>query len=586
VPPCLLLLPLFVGCGGEASPLSWSIRFDDSADRDATAVVATRVIEGGCDGGNTVYSGDINLRTMTGAPQPDELGSGLHGFMVEARGLDCSIIDSVCDEYELPLTDTSIVSVLDGTGGGGGGCPPMQICNGMGGCMPIVGDTGVDTQPPPCEGEGTPCGDGGIGTCRAGGCCFGCWTGTSCEVGSTASACGQSGGDCTVCDPGDTCLSASCSVTSTNPDFSLSPKSVFYRASDGSYWANADDDPSFSQLGPVAAAGDTLRGYTGSLRFADIAAAEVATAGVELGSGGLYTWGTNSAGALGKGSTSFMEVVDEPTRVMTLDTYRAVTAGGSHFCAIRSDGTLWCWGTNTEGQLGVGDTTFRAAPTQVGNRSWITVSALLEHTCAIRDDRTLFCWGRNDDGRVGDDSTVRRNAPAQVGTSADWVGVSAGVGHTCGIRVVGSSGERRLYCWGRTLSGVLGIGDPMGTENIPTPTEVRNDLTGWQMVTTGNFHTCALLDQGSATEAYCWGFGGFGALGTGSLDQANSPAPVDLTPNEGWSTIVAGHDQTCGIASGVEYCWGDSREGWLGIGMSGMMATASSPTAVVFDPMP
>jgi hypothetical protein len=177
----------------------------------------------------------------------------------------------------------------------------------------------------------------------------------------------------------------------------------------------------------------------------------------------------------------------------------------------------------------------------------------------------------------------------RVGTEADWVDVAPGVGHTCGIRAAG--GERRLYCWGRATSGVLGIGDTGMTPSFPTPQEVGP--TGWQRVSAGNFHTCGLLDRGSGVEAYCWGFPSFGATGLGDLSNAaNVPTPVDLTPNTGWQSITCGTDQTCGIADGTPYCWGDSRgndavpevEGWLGVGMRGPTAIVASPLEVVFDP--
>jgi hypothetical protein len=141
------------------------------------------------------------------------------------------------------------------------------------------------------------------------------------------------------------------------------------------------------------------------------------------------------------------------------------------------------------------------------------------------------------------------------------------------------------------MANQLGIGDPGATTSFPIPEMVGPN--GWQHVSAGNFHTCGLLDRGSGVEAYCWGFPGFGALGLGDRSiEANVPTPVDLTPNTGWQSITCGTDQTCGIADGTPYCWGDSRgddafpavEGWLGVGMQGPMAIVESPLEVVFDP--
>jgi len=585
-----LLAALVAGCGGDASPLAWTIVFDDPAVKANTAVVATRVLEGGCAGSNQVYFGTIDLRTSSAAPQPDELGEGTYGFLIEARSLDCVITDRTCDEHTLPLETGEIVSTFSSAGGAGSACATGQECDGNGHCVtPIPTDSGM---PVACEGEGTPCtGSTGseMGTCRDGFCCFGCWTGTSCELGTTTAACGAGapGADCISCEPGDVCRgSGGCIATSSDPEFSLSAKTNVFKAGDGKYWANGNDAMS-NQLGPVEpAAGDNaLRGYTGALRFAHVGTTEVATAAIEASTGDLYTWGTNTAGALGANSSDQGRVDTEPNQIATLDRWLTVEGGNTHFCAIRGDDTLWCWGTNLTGQLGLGDNTLRPAPTQVGSSRWTSVATLFNHTCAIRDDRSLHCWGENDDGQLGDGSTTDKNRPSRVGTDNDWVAVATGAGHSCGIRVTG--GARRLYCWGRTTSGVLGIGDPADMTPETTPVEVRADTTTWQTVTTGQHHTCALVDLGSGgLEALCWGFGGFGATGTGSMAQSNVPTAVDMTPAIGWTSIHAGLTATCGQHDDTSYCWGDSRQGWLGIGMTGDSAVATSPTAVLLNPAP
>ncbi len=117
-----------------------------------------------------------------------------------------------------------------------------------------------------------------------------------------------------------------------------------------------------------------------------------------------------------------------------------------HSCAIGMDGTLWCWGENTDGQIGDGTTTDRDTPTleAYGDGSWTVVSASDGHTCAVRSDGSLWCWGSNAHGQLGDGTTTRRTIPTrEMNADADWMTVSAGVGHTCGIRQDGT-----LWCWG------------------------------------------------------------------------------------------------------------------------------------------
>ena len=93
-----------------------------------------------------------------------------------------------------------------------------------------------------------------------------------------------------------------------------------------------------------------------------------------------------------------------PTRVGTDTDWVRVTAGWTHTCGVRTDRSLWCWGNNGNGQLGLGDATERLVPTRVGaGTDWARVSSGTAHTCATRTDRSLWCWGGNWDGpaRVG-----------------------------------------------------------------------------------------------------------------------------------------------------------------------------------------
>ena len=181
----------------------------------------------------------------------------------------------------------------------------------------------------------------------------------------------------------------------------------------------------------------------------------------------LWCWGGNFEGQLGMGDTASRLV---PTRVGTDADWARIMTGGTSTCGIRTDGSLWCWGQNEDGQLGLGDTNWRLVPTRVGtDTDWARVSPGNRHTCGIRTDRSLWCWGRNWQGQLGlGVSEPNRQVPTRVGTDTDWARVGAtGWEHTCGIRT-----DRSLWCWGDNPRGGLGLGD---TTDRLVPTRVGAD---------------------------------------------------------------------------------------------------------------
>src|SRR6478672_10004038 len=115
--------------------------------------------------------------------------------------------------------------------------------------------------------------------------------------------------------------------------------------------------------------------------------------------------------------------------------WSTVSDRGDGTCGIRLDHSLWCWGLNDFGQLGLGGTTARHFPVRVGTgRNWLRLIAGHNHTCGMRTDDSLWCWGRNAYGDLGLGDTVERHIPTRVGTGFNWVTISVGHDHTCGIR--------------------------------------------------------------------------------------------------------------------------------------------------------
>jgi alpha-tubulin suppressor-like RCC1 family protein len=250
-------------------------------------------------------------------------------------------------------------------------------------------------------------------------------------------------------------------------------------------------------------------------------------------------------------------------------TSTALAAGYFHSLLVRSDGTLWAWGDNDHGQLGLGDTTDRNVPTQVGNAtSWVAVSAGLSSSLGLCSDGTLWAWGWNGNGELGlgDDTDENIKVPTKVGSATDWVAVSAGAGHSLGLR---SSGT--LWAWGSNAHGELGLGGSITHRNFPTQVSAATD---WVAVSAGWDHSLGLRADGIL---WAWGWNSYGQLGLGDNTNRNVPTKVDS--DTGWVAVSAGEAHSLGLRSdGTLWSWGNNQFGQLGLGYTGSYET--SPTRV------
>jgi alpha-tubulin suppressor-like RCC1 family protein len=267
---------------------------------------------------------------------------------------------------------------------------------------------------------------------------------------------------------------------------------------------------------------------------------------------------------------------------------RVISTGYAHACAITPEGALYCWGQNSFGQLGVDDTDARNTPARVGHDSdWSAVSAGRYHTCAIRGG-ALYCWGANGFAQlaIADAEIGEQHAPALIAEpERTWAAVSAGDWHTCALDEEGA-----LYCWGYDLLGRLGIGKGLGTtadpgEAIATPTPV-DEAHRYTAIDAGASHTCGVRDDGGL---WCWGLADRGQLGAEAPDtcELNAvPTPCSVSPlhvdaDDAWSEVAVGGAHTCALSGGgALFCFGDNQFGQLGIGDAAMTAT---PTEVAGD---
>ncbi|MBA2662384.1 MAG: hypothetical protein H0U74_08835 [Bradymonadaceae bacterium] len=261
--------------------------------------------------------------------------------------------------------------------------------------------------------------------------------------------------------------------------------------------------------------------------------------------GTLWCWGLNNNGQLGQDDTIKQS---SPVQVGDQSDWSSVTAGNAHVCALRS-GELWCWGFNGDGELGHGDTVNRRLPVRVGTESdWSTVAAGEYFTCGVRSGE-LWCWGYNEFGPLGQNDTTQQNLPVRVGQESDWSTVTAGSEHACGLR----NGE--LWCWGRNDFGQLGLDHDI-QQGTPGRVGTEND---WSVAFIGASHSCAIRKG----ELWCWGINNFGQLGLNN--NADQWTPVRVGTANSWGLVSGGFFHTCGLQNGELWCWGDNGFGRLGL---------------------
>jgi alpha-tubulin suppressor-like RCC1 family protein len=291
-------------------------------------------------------------------------------------------------------------------------------------------------------------------------------------------------------------------------------------------------------------------------------------------SGMLLCWGNSEIGQLGD---TLGAPTGVPCTVCTQGIFTQLDAGDAHTCAVRSDGSVLCWGSNNAGQLGTPTTTECVSgrgrvpcallPVVAQIEHVRSVAAGASHTCALGTDSTITCWGSNYRGQLGVQSPPPGVPTVQVQAREKFIAVAAGQNHTCALAADG-----RLLCWGWNDMGQLGTSQPVPlcgptaqtrSPCSPKPLAVSTDMR-FSAVALGGEHSCALDANGAA---YCWGSNRVGQLGTGNHD--NTLVPVAVAGGKRFTALTAGLEFTCGLddAAGV-WCWGSNVSGQLGTGDS------------------
>jgi alpha-tubulin suppressor-like RCC1 family protein len=238
--------------------------------------------------------------------------------------------------------------------------------------------------------------------------------------------------------------------------------------------------------------------------------------------------------------------------------------GSDNTCGILDNGSVVCWGRGNYGALGNGANDDSWTPTPalsmgVG-RTAVSISSGQHHTCAIIDNGSVSCWGLGDNGQLGNGDLLNRNVPTPVsslGVGRTAVAISSGAFHTCVILDNGS-----VSCWGWGQAGQLGNGVGYNML-VPTPTSSLGQDRTAIAISSGGSHTCIVLDNGAVS---CWGANSFGQLGNGEGNTEREPVLTDsLGVGRTAVAIAVGLDFSCALLDdGTVSCWGNAEYGQLG----------------------
>jgi len=243
--------------------------------------------------------------------------------------------------------------------------------------------------------------------------------------------------------------------------------------------------------------------------------------------GTLWAWGNNTQGFLGLNTSGALDRRSSPVQVGALTTWQKVQSGTYPVFGLQTNGTIWSWGRDVQGSLGQNNANpaiYRSSPTQIGtDTDWSDIAAGYYFGLAVKTNGTLWSWGANSEGQLGLNSTIPRSSPTQVGALTNWLSVDAGFYSTLAKKTDGT-----LWAWGDGPRGVLGNN---AAPDVSSPIQIGT-LATWDKFAVGGWTAVATLTDGTV---WSWGYNIYGQLGHNNIINTSSPVQIGSASN--WSLV-------------------------------------------------
>jgi len=285
--------------------------------------------------------------------------------------------------------------------------------------------------------------------------------------------------------------------------------------------------------------------------------------------GGLWLWGQAGSGRLGN-NTSFSNQSSPIQTVSGGTNWRSVSLGNAFSAGTKTDGSLWLWGSGSCGKLGINFVVNCSSPVQTvsGGYNWRSVELGINHSAAIKTDGSLWLWGSGYCGILGNNCAVNQSSPVQtVSNGYNWRSVSLGQFHSAAIKTDGS-----LWLWGENFRGQLGNNS---TADQSSPIQTVSGGTNWRSISLGTRRSAGIKTNGSL---WLWGYNTYGALGTNNSTCYSSPVQT-VSGGYNWRSVSLGSSHSAAIKTdGSLWLWGQGSGGRLG---NNCTTSRSSPVQTV-----